>query len=263
MISTFINQSVFSFFDISLFPMFLLIFAAAFFTILFRKFFSHMYLFLILLLLLFPYTFSFLGSFDSSQILDFLLNTRLYHFAISMIITPILLLYLRIVIKFRETHPQKEKIALFVIVYAVSIIFTQTEICLISIPLRNKSVSDNPQPILLSSDEELIELRHKDKVVFDDIIRTIDISLKKEAELCDLLVFSPTSQPLKYSDYDFEAINSTSSYFLIPQNPPQKMTFSYGTTEEPAFVKIKAIFPSEEENTYILQEKVFAVSEAE
>ena len=263
LISTFINQSVFSFFDISLFPMFLLIFAAAFFTILFRKFFSHMYLFLILLLLLFPYTFSFLGSFESSQILDFLLNTRLYHFAISMIITPILLLYLRIVIKFRETHPQKEKIALFVIVYAVSIIFTQTEICLISIPLRNKSLSETPQPVLLSSDEELIELHHKDKVVFDDIIRTIDVSLKKEAELCDILVFSPTSQPLKYSDYDFEAINSTSSYFLIPQNPPQKMTFSYGTTEEPAFVKIKAIFPSEEENTYILQEKFFAISEAE
>ena len=71
-----------------------------------------------------------------------------------MIITPILLLYLRIVIKFRETHPQKEKIALFVIVYAVSIIFTQTEICLLSIPLRNKSLSETPQPVLLSSDEK-------------------------------------------------------------------------------------------------------------
>ncbi|WP_027727386.1 hypothetical protein [Treponema sp. C6A8] len=263
LLSTFINQSFFAFFDISLFPMFLLIFLAAFSAIFYRKFFSHLYLFFILILLLFPYTFSFLGSFESSQILSFLLGTKVYQFSLALIFTPVLLLYLRIVIKFRQTHPQKRSLALFVIVYAVSIIFTQTEICLISVPLRNKSVTKTQMPVVISSDNELIKLTHTDKVVFDDIIRTINITLSQKPELCDVQLFSPNSQSLKYSDYDFEVINATTSHFLIPQNPPQNLTFTYGTTEEPGFVKITVIFPTDEENTYIRQEKIFAVSEAE
>ena len=264
LLTTFINQSFFSFFDISLFPMFLLIFTAAFSTIFFRKFFSHLYLFIILLALLFPYTFSFLGSFESSQIHSYLLSSQTWQFSIAMIITPIALLYLRIVTKFRETHPNSRSIALFVIVYTTSIIFTQTEICLISVPLRNKTVTKTSEPLLVSSEHKFINLTHTDKIIFDDKIRTLNIKLEKQPELCDVQIFAPSAQPLKYSDYDFELINGTSSYFLIPQNPPSELTFSYGTIDGPSFVKISAIFEDENsEEDYILEERIFPVSEAE
>ena len=243
--------------------MFLLIFIAAFFSIIFRRIFSHLYLFVILLALLFPYTFSFLGSFDSSQIMSYLLSTQTWQFSVAMIITPISLLHFRIVTKFRQSHPSTRSIALFIIVYGLSIIFTQTEICLISIPLRNKTVTKANETQVISANDNFIKLTHSDKIVFEDKIRTINVHFEKQPELCDVQVFSPNSQPLKYSDYDFEVINGTSSYFLIPQNPPTDMTFSYGTIDGPSFVKITAIFENWADNNYIMEERIFPVSEEE
>ena len=261
LLSTFVNQSFFGCLDISLFPLFLLIFIAAFFTIFFRKFFSHFYLLIILIALLYPYCNKFLNTYDGKEALDFFMKNSSYHILVSLVITPIMLLYLRLLIKFRQNHPGKKELCLFVGIFSFSIIAVQTEICLISMPIRNSRVKKPENIVLTSLSDQKVYLSHSDKFIFDDIVRTITITTKEPAEICNVLVFSPSSQPVEYSDYDFETINSTSSYFIVPKNPPQNFSFTYGTTKDPCFVKITAIFQSQVDNEYILEERLFSVSE--
>ena len=261
LLSTFINQSIFGCIDISLFPLFLLIFTAAFFTIFFRKFFSHFYLLLILIALLWPYCNKFLSTFDGREAADFFINSNSYHIVVSLVLTPIMLLYLRLLIKFRQNHPGKKELTLFVAVFSLLLLLIQSLICLIVVPLRNKGIKESVNPVFTSVSEQKVSLTRSDKNIFDDIVRTITITTKEPAEICNVLVFSPNSQPVEYSDYDFEPINSTSSYFSVPVNPPQTFSFTYGTTKDPCFVKITAIFESRVDNEYILEERLFSVSE--
>lgn len=261
LLSTFINQSIFSCFDISLFPMFLIIFAAAFFTILFRRFFSHIYLFLLLALLSVPYAHSFLEITDSRYALDFLLNTNIWCLALALVLTPMFLLFFRVLIKFREGNKSHGKVALFSLGYILLIFTSISIICLVRLPARNKALSKTQdERLIVSSDENTIKVTVTDQDIFDDLIRTVTIDTGKMVEICNVSIIGSSTQPVLYSDYDSQAINDVTTAFSIPANPPQNLSFTYGSTKEPCFVKVTTIYSKEGSDLYYLEESVVTLT---
>ena len=260
LLSTFINQSVFSCIDISLFPMFLIIFAAAFFTIIFRKFFSHIYLFILLAVLTVPYVHSFLEITDSHYALDFLLNTKFWCFAISLVLTPMFLLFFRVLIKFREGIKSNLKLAVFSLGYIFLIMTSFSIICLVRIPARNQALSKTQENrIIIASDENTIKVEVTERDIFDDLIRTVTIDTGKQVEICNVSIIGATTQPVLYSDYDSQATNSVTTAFSIPSNPPQHLSFSYGSTKEPGFIKVTTIYSKDNPEVYYLEESVVTI----
>ena len=260
LLSTFINQSFFSCLDISLFPMFLLIFISAFFTIIFRRFFSHIYLLILLSLLSIPYAHSFLEITDSRYALNFLLNSRFWYFAVALVITPMSLLYFRVLIKFRQGIKNNFKVTVFSLGYIFLIMLSFSLICFINLPKRNKNISkENKEKTIIASPEDTIQITVSDLTIFDDLIRTIHVDTGKSVEVCNVTVQGITKQPLLYSDYEAEALNNLSSTFMIPTNPPQKLTFSYGSAKEAGFVKVTIIYSKDDSDLYYLEEKVITL----
>ena len=257
LISTFINQSIFSCFDISLFPMFLVIFAAAFFTIIFRRFFSHIYLFLLLALLSVPYAHSFLEITDSHYALDFLLNTKLWCLALALVLTPMFLLFFRVLIKFREGNKSHRKVAFFSLGYIILIFTSISIVCLVSLPSRNKVLTKiQKEKIINFSDETSIKVQVSERDIFDDLIRTVTVDTGKSVDFCNVSIIGSTTQPVLYSDYDSQAVNDVTTAFSIPSNPPQHLSFTYGSTKEPCFVKVTTIYSKGEPDIYYLEESV-------
>lgn len=261
LLSTFINQSIFSCFDISLFPMFLIIFAAAFFTIIFRRFFSHIYLFLLLSLLLAPYAHSFLEITDSRYALDYLLNTNFWCLALALVVTPMFLLFFRVLIKFREENKNHRKVVLFSLGYILLIFTVISLISLVSLPGRNKAPSKNEkEKIIVSSDENTIRVEVIDQDIFDDLLRTVSVDTGKDVEICNVSIIGSTEQPVLYSDYDSQAINDTTTAFSIPANPPRQLSFTYGSTKEACFIKVTTIYSKDDSDLYYLEESVVTLN---
>lgn len=264
LLSTFINQSIFSCIDISLFPLFLVIFVAAFFTIIFRRFVSHIYIFVLLALLSVPYAHNFLEITQSHFALNFLLTSSLWIIVVAMFLTPLFLLFFRVLIKFRESFGEGKtndvKLAGFSLGYIALIMGAISTICLVRIPQRNKAVSDsNDGRMIYTSQENTIKIESKDTNIFDDLIRTVSIDTGKSVEICNVSIHGTTSQPVLYSDYDFEAVNDVSSVFRVPYEPPQKLSFSYGSSKEDGFIKVTIIYTKENSDEFYLEEKVLAL----
>ena len=85
-------------------------------------------------------------------------------------------------------------------------------------------------------------------------IRTVQIELGEEPVICNFNVDSILSTPVLYSDNDYRITNSNSVSFLIPANPPTKMSFSYGTNKtSSSSLNVTAVFWNEEQNFYFTQ----------
>lgn len=260
LLSTFLNQSIFSCIDISLFPMFLIIFAAAFFTILFKRFFSHIYLFLLLTLLLVPYAHIFLDITDSRYVLDIFLNSYFWYFTVALVINPMYLLFFRVLIKFREGIKNNLKLTFFSLGYILLIMTSISIICLIQIPARNKVLSTEAEErTIKASTDNTIKIEVEDKDIFDDLIRTVTVDTGKPVEICSVSIIGLTTQSVLYSDYDSQIVDEVTTAFSIPSDPPQKLTFTYGSTKETCFVKVTTIYSKDNSNDYYLEEKVITL----
>ena len=97
---------------------------------------------------------------------------------------------------------------------------------------------------------ELIELSVNDKNVFDDIVRTVEVSLKQKCLLCDILITTEGPNPVLYSDNDFVNPSSNTARFRIPDNPPQEMTFRYGAAKTPCRITLSAVIEDAQEGDY-------------
>ena len=98
--------------------------------------------------------------------------------------------------------------------------------------------------------EELIELSYSQKHIFGDVIRTINVALPQNCLLCDLTITTERVFPILYSDNDYTTISNNAVRFSIPDNPPQKMTFSYGAAMTPCKITVSAVTEGSTEGEY-------------
>lgn len=258
-ISTFINQAIFTFFDISLFPVFLLIFAASFFILFFKKLISHIYLFLLMLFILASYAHFFLTVAEGSVILNFLYNSKLYIIPIALVMTPVSLLYLRIFTKFMTAHQNRKKTLIFAGINFSAIILFFVIISLIRVPQLNRNIEVQKQYSVNDRTEASIKIEYNDRQIFDDIFRTLTIDTGRQVESCTLQIASEKTIPVQYSDYDYQQTSSTKASFKIPFQPPEKLTFSYGTTDEQSIITVSTVYYSDITDEYFRETKTLTI----
>ena len=97
----------------------------------------------------------------------------------------------------------------------------------------NKMQTESPEISVSSLGSELISLQTEDSYIFDDIIRTIDITLNTNCLFCDLLITTDEINPILYSDNDYTNPSGNTARFRIPDNPTKKMVFKYGAAKTP------------------------------
>lgn len=258
-IAFFVNQSIFILIDISLFPIFLSI--CTFSILSFNsknKIIKFIFDFLIIIIH-FPYVLTIINFSDVLLFKQFLIVNSNY-----LIFLP-LILYPTFIFLFKRFYFSKIDISKHFFIF-ISIILFLTSISLIfgTIINNNRENKKLTTSLIKTSKEEIIFCDYFDENIFDDTIRTLKININEnENELiqCDVQIFSKNKNPILYSNNSFQTIFENSSVFLIPNNPPKNMTFSYGTINEQSSIKITAIFSTTKINEFVLITKEFTIGE--
>ena len=120
--------------------------------------------------------------------------------------------------------------------------------------IRTKSLTKKQvQPYEIAIDPhgpELIDFSVNDRNVFDDTIRTLDLSLKRDCIICDILITTDEVNPILYSDNDYTNPSANQARFSIPNNPPKEMTFSYGAAKVPCRITVSAVYKNEDNGSF-------------
>ena len=249
-ISCFINQSLFIIADISLSPIFIIICLLSLLALSVKNNYLHIAVFLLMIVPLIPYGHRMISASNLRELSLFLEESRASVFIIPLVLYPVYIVLFRILASVRS-HRKKIRWVLISTVSAfVLITLSLTLLGIIRTSSLNKNQETQPEITLSPLGNELIELSVSDKNVFDDIIRTVDVRLKQNCVVCDILITTEGPNPVLYSDNDFVNPSSNTARFRIPDNPPQEMTFRYGAAKTPCRITLSAVIEDAQEGDY-------------
>lgn len=262
-ICCFINQSVFILFDISLSPIFVTICMLSFFALTVKNNALHVIIFILMILPLIPYGNAILSISNTRQLSSFIESNKNISFIIPLALYPIYLILFRTLTSIRS-HSKR----IFpVIIGAISyFIFVSFFLIVLGVTRTKQVNSRQPStPVVQVSHEEsdIIQINYSDVKIFDDLIRTIYVELKKDCILCDVQITSQSQTPILYTDNDYKMISENSARFSIPDYPPKKMTFSYGSTTEPCKIIVSAVIEDEETASYKFISRNYKIGDIE
>lgn len=263
LLCSFINQSIFILVDISLFPIFMFICMLSILSLITKNNKVHIILFVFMLLPYIPYVHYMVTYSELSGLSNFLLTDKLVPLVFALILNPLMLLYFR-VLTFIKNYSKKLANQIIGVVAAVlSISLLVFIITFIRVPQLQKKESKKENILYEKTDEDLISLSYKDKEIFDEVIRTLNIQIAQEAVQCDVRINSQSGNPILYSDNAYEVTSQNSIFFKIPCYPPKEMTFSYGCNKKPCQITITAIFKGNEKNIYKMVRKSIQIGSIE
>lgn len=250
-ISCFINQSIFIMADISLCPIFIIICFLSLIALTVKNNYLHIAVFLLMLGPLVPYGHMMISSAQLSKLSKYLADNQAINIVIPLVLYPVYLVLFRIITSVR-THRKKMK---YVIISTVTsfVLVTAVLSCLGALRVSgfNKKQTESPEIKLSTLGSELITLSVNDQNIFDDIIRTVDISLKEKCLLCDFTITTRNSNPVLYSDNDYVNPSANIARFRIPDNPPDEMSFKYGADKTPCRITVSAVIQGDSEGKYL------------
>lgn len=252
LISCFINQSIFILVDISLFPIFMIICFLSIFALIFRKNFIHIIIFILMISLFIPYGHYIITYAQLSDLRLFLTTNWRVPIALSLILYPICIVYLRILTTIRKET--KRYSTTLIVMSSIIAGFVLVIVLTSNIRIRqiNKTKSAEDKVLISSTRENLIDLSYSDKEIFDDTIRTLNISIRGKPVQCDVRIISSSGNPILYTDNDYETASQKVVLFRIPSYPPSDMTFSYGTNGRASTITVTAFFETESENQFTM-----------
>ncbi len=249
-VSCFINQSIFILADISLSPIFITICLLSLLALSVKNNYLHIAVFLLMIVPLVPYANRMINAADLKSLADFLAKSKVTTAVIPLVLYPVYIVLFRIITSFRSTY---KKISLVIISTASAFVIITLALTTFGI-LRIKSLNKKQvQPYEITIDphgHELIEFSVKDRNVFDDIIRTMEVSLKKDCIICDILITTDNTNPILYSDNDYTNPSANQARFSIPNNPPKEMTFSYGAAKVPCRITVSAVYQNPDNGSF-------------
>ena len=256
-ISCFINQSLFILSDISLSPIFILICLLSLIALTVKNNPLHFAIFLLMILPLIPYSHRVISASETKGLADFLSGAKPTA-VIPLVLYPVYIVLFRILTSIRSHNRKLRKIIIYSAVIFASISFS---LIFLSI-FRTKALKKKEVPVQEISYapqyEDLIDISYTQRNIFGDVIRTIDISLAKKCLLCDLVLTTDRVFPVLYSDNDYTSISTNSVRFRIPDNSPQKMTFSYGAAMTPCTITVSAIMEESEGKYFFITKSIEA-----
>ena len=249
-IDTFINLVIFTLFDISLFPIFLLIFLVAVISLIFRRNWIHIILFVFLIVPFIPYTNTLFTVSDKSSLHNLLLNSNALPFILSLVLLPVYLMWLRILNSMKKRYAKKR---IYAIVISSAYLFIMLSLFILNrIFYSNKN--ETAKNIQIYSVENQAQssfdfsLSYKDNTIFDDIIRQIKITSSTLPVYTCVKVYS--SNPVLYSENDYMLISFDEAEFLLPLYPASELEFNYGTDNPEQTISVEQIFYSSQEQKY-------------
>ena len=249
-ISCFINQSIFILADISLSPIFIVICLLSLFALYVKNNYLHIAVFLLMIAPLVPYGHRMISAANLRELSYYLSHSISPNIVIPLVLYPVYIVLFRIITSVRTS---RKKIR-FVIISTASafVVVSAALICMgiLRTSSLNKKQITQPEISISPLGHEIISLSVSDNIIFDDTVRTLDISLKKECILCDVLVTTERYNPILYSDNDYTNPSASTARFRIPDNPPSKMTFRYGAAKSPCRITVSAVIQDENSGDY-------------
>ena len=259
-ISSFINQSIFILVDISLFPLFFTVFILSILCLYIKNNVIHIILLFLMIWCFIPVAHTTTNFAVPEFLQNTLMTNPLSSIALSLTLCPILLVYFRILAGLiRNQKSALSTIRTGIIFNIVLIIALSVTGIIRTHQIKKRNIVQNIE--LTQIDDENINFVYSDRIIFDDIIRTITITLPENVCECNVILEGNNKNPILYSDNDFELLSNNSIYFKIPQNPPSTMNFSYGCTNENSTIKISAFFATEKENSYNVCTRIINIGE--
>ena len=250
-ISCFINQSIFILSDISLSPIFIIICLLSLLALSVENNYLHVAVFLLMIAPLIPYGHRMISFAKAEELSLFLATSWSINFVIPLVLYPVYLVLFRIITSVRTKY---KKISFLIISTAAAFVLISAALtCLGVIRTHNLNKQQVKKPEISVSPlgEELISLSVSDEYVFDDIIRTLNISLKRKCLLCDVFITSDKINPLLYSDNDYTNPSANSARFRIPDNPPDDMVFRYGAAKGKCRITVSAVIEGNHDDEYL------------
>lgn len=256
-ITCFLNQSFFIFIDVSLFPIFMAVCILSILALLTKKNWTHIAIFFVMFIPFIPYVTSLNRFADFNKLYNFLLNENLIPLVFSLIFLPFYLIYFRVLTSVKRNSKHN----IFLLAGITTAIFSLVVIILCTILSVNiKQREEKQEQIrIYNSYEKIFDFEYKDKIIFDDIIRTINIDFYEQPAQCNVNVSSLKNSPILYTENEIDYITPTTSSFTLPSNPPKHLTFSYGATDDISLVTITAIFPTGKPSEYKSIKKVVTI----
>lgn len=241
-ISCFINQSLFILADISLSPIFIIICLLSLLALGVKNNYLHIAIFVLMIVPLVPYVNRMINAADLKALSDFLAKSKSIIIVIPLVLYPVYIVLLRIITSVRNNRKTIKLTIISTVTSFFIITFVLITFGIVRTRALNKQQIQPPEITINNSGSELIELSVNDRNVFDDIIRTINVSLKKDCIICDILITTGTVNPILYSDNDYTNLSLNHARFSIPNNPPRDMTFSYGAAKVPCKITVSAVY---------------------
>lgn len=261
---TFLNQSIFIFIDISLFPIFMYICLLSILCILIKNNKLHLFIFILMIIPFIPYIHYVLSYCDPVLLRNYLYSSKLLPITFTIALYPVYIVYFRVLTSIR-TH--SAKINSLIISSCVFVFLTFLILMLFSIIRVNYLNKNNVKKVLYTvspSSKYSVNIDYQDKTVFNDIIRTIYINCSEEPEFCNVTVSSDSSSPILYTDDEYEISTQNSALFKIPDNPPQNLIFSYGTENQNSKITVLVCFKNKfKENDYSFITKTISIENEE
>ena len=244
-ISCIINQSLFILADISLSPIFIMICLLSLIALTVKNNPLHFAIFLLMVAPLIPYGHRVITASEIKGLSEFLKGPK-PSILIPLVLYPVYIVLFRILTSIRTRYKKVRTLFIFSSVIFVSISFSLILLGIIRTKQLKKLEVPEKEITYTPYGEDLINLSYTQKNIFGDVIRTIDIELPDNCLLCDLLLTTDRVFPVLYSDNDYTSVSNNAVRFRIPDNPPEKMTFSYGAAMTPCKISVTAILEDNE-----------------
>lgn len=249
-ISCFINQSLFILADISLSPIFIVICLLSLLALSIKNNYLHVAVFILMIAPLIPYGHRLITAADLKAFSIFLAENKAVNLVIPLVLYPVFIVLFRIITSVRSRRGSIRFVLLssgaaFVLISTILISFG-----IVRAKALNKNQSRQPEISISPLGNELISLSVSDQEIFDDVIRTVNVNLKQDCLLCDLLITTEEINPILYSDNDYTNPSINTARFRIPDNPPKEMSFKYGAAKTPCRITVSAVIEDQNDGNF-------------
>lgn len=246
-----LNLFIFSFMDISLFPIFLLTVILSILLLIFNKRFLHIVLFICMIIPYIPYIHTIFTYADIYLFQQSFTHNNYFFIVESLLLTPIILTYFRILTSFKTKLFTYKRL---IIVTSTAFVFFMTILtvtgAIITRYHTQTFIAKNPV-IPEVSKKTVTSIKWKDKKIFTDNIRTLQISLPANTIQCEVLISTEDSSPVLYSNSDYVVTAANQASFLIPSNPAKSMVFTYGFDKPESKITVNTIYFDSLTGTYL------------
>ena len=254
MISSFANQFIFCLFDMSLFPFFLLQCLITIFAIVLKRNWMHIIMFILMILIFVPYI---LGLYKLSNLFSlkqFFMNNMFQNLTIPLLLIPFYMMLLRI---FTATKKQFSKKKVFLIIVSGTYCFFFVLLFVLNSILFSTKPQKEEAVVPKDAAGAEIFISYSDRIVFSDIIRTINLNFDRQPERVILYVEDNEQATVLYSDNDYKTLQQGKAYFMLPPVPPQNMSFTYGTQSTASKIFVELIYLSEDNEYCCCTKEIF------